>query len=107
MSKTNKKVIESTLNKIALFGYGYIDIHTAVLEPICNLALVQIDNYMSVEDAIPSKTGDYEVIDPNALSADKTCIMRFDSYNKHWFIGDDQYHPSHWRKVTLRLSADN
>lgn len=87
----------------ALFASGILNDPNA--SPSNPYFQMRIDEFMfgewsSVEDQLPLDTGNYLVIDPNAMMyCDKIVTMRFDAFNKQWLIESDTVHPSHWKKI--------
>jgi hypothetical protein len=54
-------------------------------------------DWISVEDRLPKKTGEYLAYDPNRYGENKIDVFWFDDYNKSWSILSDGYHPTHWQ----------
>jgi hypothetical protein len=56
-------------------------------------------DWISVEDRLPEKTGEYLAYDPNRYGKNKIDMFRFDDYNQSWSILSDAYHPTHWQHL--------
>lgn len=73
---------------------------------VANIIVKHIDNYfpcpdwISCEDRLPEISGDYFVYETNhGVKAIE--VMRFDRYNKSWYMDADCFHPTHWMPLPL------